>query len=239
MPHKQCIILDDEQHSIDILSDYIEKTPGLELIKAFKNPVEAIPYIQSHHIDIAFIDVQMPNLTGLQFLKLLHKETKVILCTAYTEYAIDGFELNVLDYLLKPISFERFLRSVLKTDENLQKQDTTKTPDTGDEYIFIKADAKGKFIKMYIKDILFIEGLGNYQKIITHDNQVVCLLKMKTLEDQLKPFGFSRVHKSFLVPLHKIVQIEGNKIQVGTHQIPIGESYKDELFREIKTKIIL
>ncbi len=235
---KKCLVLDDEQHSIDILTDYVEKTPNLSLLAAFKNPIDTISLIQTQTIDIAFIDVQMPNLTGLQFLKLLDKKTKVVLCTAYSEYAIDGYELNVIDYLLKPISFDRFLRSVKKIEENSQPDIQNNVNKTEDEYIFVKAESKGKFIKINLRDILFIEGLGNYQKIQLTDNQVVCQLKMKNLEDQLSTGGFVRVHKSFLVPINKISQIEGNKIMIDAHKIPIGDNFKDALFLTLKDKIL-
>ncbi len=238
MTTKRCLVLDDEQHSVNILTEYIEKTPNLSLIAALKNPIDAIPLIQSEQIDIAFIDVQMPNLTGLQFLKLLNKNTKVVLCTAYSEYAIDGYELNVIDYLLKPISFDRFLRSIQKIEENNSPTIQNKASENDNNYIFVKAESKGKFIKINLEDILFIEGLGNYQKIQLIDSQVVCQLKMKNLEEQLAAYGFVRVHKSFLVPLHKINQIEGNKIQIGFQKIPIGDNFKEELFTVLKSKIL-
>lgn len=180
----------------------------------------------------------MPNLTGLQFLKLLNKNTKVVLCTAYSEYAIDGYELNVIDYLLKPISFDRFLRSIQKIEENNSPTIQNKASENDNNYIFVKAESKGKFIKINLEDILFIEGLGNYQKIQLIDSQVVCQLKMKNLEEQLAAYGFVRVHKSFLVPLHKINQIEGNKIQIGFQKIPIGDNFKEELFTVLKSKIL-
>ncbi len=236
---RKCIVLDDEQHSVDILTDYIEKTPNLDMIASFKNPIDAIPLIHSQTIDIAFIDVQMPNLTGLQFLKLLNSNTKVILCTAYSEYAIDGYELNVIDYLLKPISFDRFLRSIQKSEMNSPAIAQNKGTESEDEYIFVKAEAKGKYIKINLKDILFIEGLGNYQKIQTTDNQVVCQLKMRNLEEQLAAYNFKRIHKSFLVPLHKINLIEGNKVHINQHKIPIGDNFKDELFFSIKGKLMV
>lgn len=239
MGTKKCLVLDDEQHSIDILTDYIDKTHGLSLVQAIKNPIEAISLIQSQEIDIAFIDVQMPNLTGLQFLKLLKKNTKVVLCTAYSEYAIDGFELNVVDYLLKPISFERFLRSLQKVEETTQALPVLNGIETEDGYIFVKADVKGKYIKVCLKDILFIEGLGNYQKIQLVDRQILCQLKMKSLEVQLSTFGFLRVHKSFLIPFNKIAQIEGNKIHINQYIIPIGEIFKEELFEKLKEKILV
>jgi two-component system, LytTR family, response regulator len=239
MQLKQCLVLDDEQHSIDILTDHIQKTPNLSLLAALKNPIEAIPLIESETIDIAFIDVQMPNLTGLQFLKLLKSSTKVILCTAYSEYAIDGFELNVADYLLKPISFERFIRSVQKIDSNYKNTAHEPQKNSNEEYIFVKADAKGKFIKVNIRDILYIEGLGNYQKIQTAEQQIVTQLKMKTLEEQLAEYGFIRIHKSFIIQKANIKQIEGNMVHVGTFKIPIGEHFKEELFGSLKGKIMI
>ncbi len=239
MTIKNCIVLDDEQHSIDILTDYIAKTPNLNLIGAYKNPIDALQIIQTKEIDIAFLDVQMPNISGLQFTKLLNKNTKVVLCTAYATYAIDGYELNVLDYLLKPISYDRFLKSILKISENIGQNIQTKAPDFDNEFIFVKADAKGKFIKVKLNDICYIEGLGNYQKIKLADTQIVCQLKMKNLEEQLSQYDFVRVHKSFLVPVNKINQIEGNKILIGLDKIPIGESFKEELFEKLKGRILI
>lgn len=238
MTFKNCIVLDDEQHSIEILSEYIDKMPNLNLIGTFKNPIEAIPFIQNTNIDIAFLDVQMPNITGLQFLKLLNPNTKVVLCTAYSQYAIDGFELNVSDYLLKPISFERFLKCIQKLNDSTNNVLPNNNSEINNEYIFVKADAKGKYIKIQLKDINYIEGLGNYQKIKLADSQIVCQLKLKNLEQQLSPFGFIRVHKSYLVPLAKISQIEGNKLSIGNDKIPIGDSFKEAMFELISEKIM-
>lgn len=236
---KKCLVLDDEQHSIDILTDYIDKLPGLSLLAAFKNPIDAIPIVQTETIDIAFIDVQMPNLTGLQFLKLLNKKTKIVLCTAYSEYAVDGYELNVMDYLLKPISFDRFVRAAQKIVENPSLPTVAKTLDVEDEYIFVKAESKGKYIKVKLRDILYIEGLGNYQKIKTIDSLIVCQLKMKNLEEQLSGYGFCRIHKSYMVPLHKISLIEGNRVSIAEHQIPIGDNFKESLFAVLKERIMV
>lgn len=233
-----CIIVDDEQHSIDILSDYIEKTPKLVLKASYKNPIDALQYIQSENIDLAFLDVQMPNLTGIQFSKLLNKNTKIILCTAYSEYALEGFDLNIVDYLLKPIAFERYLQAVNKLLSINNYQVSKSSEDTHDEFIFVKADLKGKYIKINLCDILFIEGLGNYQKIFTNNGQIITQLKLKSIEKQLKPFGFLRVHKSFLVPIKKIENIEGHKIQIGNHRIPLGDMYKESFFNAITDKMI-
>ncbi|MGL4630246.1 MAG: LytR/AlgR family response regulator transcription factor [Leadbetterella sp.] len=241
MNYKNCLILDDEQHSINILTDYIQKTPQLNLVASFRNPIDAITTINQETIDIAFLDVQMPNLSGLQFLKLLKKETKVILCTAYAEYAVDGFELNVSDYLLKPISFERFLRAIqkLETNKNPNGDAPSNLQETHDlKYIFVKADSKGKFIKILLDDILYIEGLGNYVKIITVDKQIVTLLTMKNLENQIGEYGFTRIHKSFIVAISKITQIEGNKIVIGKLNIPLGDSYRDDILSSLKKSLI-
>jgi DNA-binding LytR/AlgR family response regulator len=232
---KNCIVLDDEQHCIDTLTEYIENTPNLKLLKSFKNPLEAIPFLQNEKIDIAFIDVQMPNLTGLQFLKLLDKNTKVVLCTAYSEYAIDGFELDVADYLLKPISFERFLRAVKKVEENT----ITPKENLSDEFIYVKTDSKQKFTKINLKEILFIGGYGNYQKIQTTEKLIVTQLKLKDLEEQLAPFGFMRVHKSYLVSIDKIEHFATNKIYIQNHQIPIGDSFKVEVFQKLEEKMLV
>jgi DNA-binding LytR/AlgR family response regulator len=199
--------------------------------------LEAIPFIQSEKIDIAFIDVQMPNLTGLQFLKLLDKNTKVVLCTAYSEYAIDGFELDVADYLLKPISFERFLRAVKKVEENTIS--TKVKEDLSEEYIYVKSDSKQKFTKINLSEILFIGGYGNYQKIQTIDKQIVTQLKLKDLEEQLLPFGFMRVHKSFIVSMAKIDNFDSKKINIQSHQIAIGESYKEVVFQKLGEKVLV
>jgi DNA-binding LytR/AlgR family response regulator len=233
---KKCIILDDEQHCIDTLTEYISNTPNLQLLKAFTNPLEAIPFTQNQKIDIAFLDVQMPDLSGLQFLKLLGKDTKVILCTAYSEYAIDGFELEVTDYLLKPVSFERYLRAIQKTEDKTQKTIEIKTNE--EEYIFVKADSKLKFTKIKLNDILFIEGYGNYQKIQTIDNQVISNLKLMDLENQLKPAGFMRIHKSFIVNISKICHFETGKLQLGKYEIPIGERFKVIVLESLKDKIL-
>jgi two-component system, LytTR family, response regulator len=233
---KNCIVLDDEQHCIETLTEYIENTPNLKLLKSFKNPLDAIPFIQSERIDIAFIDVQMPNLTGLQFLKLLDKNTKKVLCTAYSEYAIDGFELAVTDYLLKPISFERFLRAINRVEENTLP--TKNKEELANEFIYVKADSKQKFTKINLSEILFISGYGNYQKIQTTDKQIVTNLKLKDLEVQLFPFGFIRVHKSFLVSISKIEHFDKNKITIQNHQIPIGEGFKNEVIQELGKSIL-
>jgi DNA-binding LytR/AlgR family response regulator len=233
-----CIILDDEQHAIDVLQEYISRIPNLKLLYSFKNPLDAIPILKEGTIDIAFIDVQMPNLTGIQFSQLLPKTTKIILCTAYPEYALDGFELNVVDYLLKPFSFERFWKAIEKVDQRNQPIETNQTPEVINEYIFVKAEAKGKYTKVNLNDINYIEGLGNYQKLQLTDNHIVTQLKMKNLESQLAPYGFIRVHKSFLVPLQKINLIEGNTLKINKHEVPIGQNFKEGLFKILKDKML-
>lgn len=236
---KHCLVLDDEQHSIDILTDYIGKIPSLRLIGAFKNPIEAISLIHQETIDIAFIDVQMPNLTGLQFLKLLKEHTKVVLCTAYAEYAVDGFDLNVSDYLLKPISLERFLQCVRKIDHQPTATPVAPADDTEGQYIFVKTEFKGNYLKVNLNDILFIEGLGNYLKIQLPDKQIVCQLTMKSLEEQLEDHGFMRVHKSYLVAKNKITQVQGNSIHIQKSVIPVGENYRNILLSFIHDRMVV
>ena len=237
---KNCLVLDDEQHAIDILSEYISKVASLRLISALKNPIDAIGLIQRETIDVAFIDVQMPNLTGLQFLKLLNAQTRVVLCTAYTEYAVDGFDLNVVDYLLKPISLERFLQCVRKLDGRTAPTTTrSRTDDLENNFIFVKTESKGNYVKIDLNEILFVEGLGNYLKIQLPDKQIVCQLTMKSLEDQLEEYGFMRVHKSYLVAKNKITQVQGNSIHIHKSQIPVGENYRDLVSSFLKERTII
>jgi two-component system, LytTR family, response regulator len=232
----KCIIVDDEQHAIDLLADYIAKTPGLELLKSYTDPLKALTDLNTLPIDLAFIDVQMPNLTGIQFLKLLDKSIKIVLCTAYSDYAVDAFELNVVDYLLKPVPFERFLMCTQK----LISKDSSSLPSVSKEkdFIFLKTEAKGKYVKVNLADICYIEGLGNYQKIHCTDTMIVAQFKMKILEEQLGPYGFVRVHKSFLVPIRKINTIEGNLLKINKFEVPIGQSFKEHLFSLLKERML-
>jgi DNA-binding LytR/AlgR family response regulator len=230
----RCIALDDEALALDLLEDNISRVPFLELVKKCKSAFEAMEILRQEPVDLVFLDIQMPDLSGIQFLKSLQKKPLVIFTTAYEKYALEGFELDVVDYLLKPFSFDRFLKAVNKASEYLELANKGRMDGVQNEirtthdFIFVKADYK--LVKIDFKDILFIEGLKDYIKIFIGDKPVITLMSMKLIEDKLPAGEFVRVHRSFIVSLKKIRFIQRNFIQVGEREIPISENYRDHLF---------
>lgn len=237
----KCIIADDEPHAIELISSYIKKIDTLELVYSSTNPVEAFQYLQKNTVDLVFLDIHMPELDGIQFLKLLGGKSKVILTTAYPEHALEGYEHDVTDYLLKPIMFDRFLKAVTKATELIEssgKQAINDSKIQQDDFILVKTETRGKLIKIILSEIIFIEGLGNYVAINTVKDKTLCLITFKELEVKLSSNHFIRVHKSFIISIANITMLEGNQIRLGTHAIPIGESYKAKLLETLGDKII-
>ena len=244
------IIVDDEPLALDVLETYIERMPDLHLIARCNNAFEANEALKNNEIDLMFLDIQMPQLTGIEFLKTLVKPPMVIFTTAYQQYAIEGFELNALDYLLKPISMDRFMKAVNKATEqyNLHNKEVApsaqKAADTEGivlqadmpDYIFVKADKK--LIRVRFADILYIEGLKDYVIIRTETGRVISLQTMKSLEDKLPTPQFVRVHRSYIVGMDKIQAIVGNMVEViekgQPKHLPIGKNYRDELLEMIE-----
>jgi two-component system, LytTR family, response regulator len=227
----KCVILDDEPLAVELITTYINDTENLQLAFASTNAFEAIQYIQKNEVDIIFLDMQMPELTGIQVLKIIGPGYKVIFTTAYTDYALDGYEYNITDYLLKPISFERFTKAIEKIDQhNITTQQKNIVAE--DNFIFIKSDSK--MIKINLADILFIEGLKDYLSIQTNTEKLITLQNLKTFEQHLNPQQFMRVHKSYIVSLNKIDTIERNRIFIGKHVIPIGDTYRDVFLKRIE-----
>ncbi|HXI00460.1 MAG TPA: response regulator transcription factor [Sphingobacteriaceae bacterium] len=240
----RCLVVDDEPLALDILTDYIGKIPSLELVKTTTNPIEALAMVQQDHIDLVFLDVQMPELTGIQFLKIINGKCQVILTTAYPQYALDGYELDVVDYLLKPIAFDRFYKAVHKV---LQLQtghqasviipEVISAPVSSvNDFIFIKTEHKIQ--KIYLDDILYIEGLKDYISIFTHTERVITLQNMKKMEEVLPAGKFVRVHKSYIISLDKIESIERSRIFISDKIIPIGDTHREHFFKLIETKNI-
>ncbi|HYI78891.1 MAG TPA: LytTR family DNA-binding domain-containing protein [Chryseolinea sp.] len=226
-----CVIVEDEPLARNLLTEYVRKVPSLNLIEACSSPIVALEVLRNNTIDVLFLDVQMPELTGISFLKVLQKRPFVILTTAYSEYALQGYELDVVDYLLKPITFERFLRAVDKVTLRLasRKPSTVaveRPPATNEQpFVFIKDGTK--LVKVVFDEILYVEGLKDYVTIHLSNNQkIVSLQRLKALEEQLAPEKFIRVHNSFIVALHAIDVVHKNNIQIRNAQIPIGETYK-------------
>jgi len=236
------ILIDDQQLSLELLSDYVAKTPFLRLVKTFTNPLEALALLQDQKIDLIFLDIQMPELNGLQFMKLLNGKSRVIFTTAYPNYALEGFELDIVDYLLKPVSFERFLKAAQKA---IQLPPSLSPPvaipqhamSLPDPVLFVKTDYK--IIKVFIRDILFIEGLKEYVAIHTANQKIITLQTLKSLEDALPNESFIRVHKSFIIALDKINSIERSRIFIKDAVIPVGETYKQYFSQIINNKKLL
>jgi DNA-binding LytR/AlgR family response regulator len=234
----KCTIIDDEPLAIALLENYISKVPFLELVKTFNNPMDGLIDFNSNPVDLIFLDIQMPQLTGIQFMKLLQNRAQVIITSAYEEYAIEGFEHNVTDYLLKPISFERFYKGVEKAynltnpTQKIEGAPELHAPTGG--YIFIKVETK--MVRVELDDILFIEGLKNYVSIYTKTHRIVTLQVMKQLEKVLPPNRFVRIHKSYIVALDKIVSIERQEIHIKDQILPIGVTYQEGFFKLLESR---
>lgn len=230
------IIVDDEPLAQDVLETYIEKIPELKLVRKCSNAFEANDALKNHDIDLMFLDIQMPQLTGIDFLRSVANPPLVIFTTAYANYALEGFELNAIDYLLKPISVDRFMKAVNKAIDQieLQRRDQAGTGDTaeaGPDYIFVKADKK--LVRVNFDDIVYIEGLKDYVIIRMESARVITLQTMKSLEDKLPQDKFKRIHRSYIVNLERIDAVVGNMVEVTekgqAKHLPVGKNYREEL----------
>ncbi len=233
-----CYIIDDEPLAQEILEVYIAKVSFLELKGSFMNPLEAAGLLKEDQPDILFLDINMPDLDGLSFIPMLNPKPMIILTTAYDQYAVKAFDLEVKDYLLKPFSFERFYKSVLRLyqEQGLrlqpEKKGTKSEPKSGMEYIFLKVGHRIQ--KVAIRDILFVEGMKDYLRIHTTDEKIMTLLNFAKLEELLPTEDFARVHRSFLVAIDKIDHIEKNRIRIADQIIPISETYADSFHKMLK-----
>lgn len=233
----RCLIIDDKPLAIDILADYVNKTPFLELAGSTVNPIEGLGLLRDQNIDLVFLDIQMPELTGLQFMKIAGKQCKVILTTAYTDYALDGYEYDVVDYLLKPIAFDRFYRAAEKALKQLSPTPVVihdkaiSATKTVTEYLFVKTEHRIQ--RVILRDVLYVEGVQNYVAIHTEDTRVMSLQTLKGLEEQLPAGDFMRVHRSFIVNLRHITSVERGRIFIGDTVISIGDKYRDDLYKVI------
>ncbi|RAW01183.1 LytR/AlgR family response regulator transcription factor [Pseudochryseolinea flava] len=227
----KCIIVDDEPLAIEILESYVSKIDQLEIAGTFRNAVSAFTFLQTHAVDLIFLDIQMPKLTGIDFLKTLKNPPQVIFTTAYRDYAVDGYELEVVDYLLKPIPFERFLKAVAKA---MHKPAATqvqtiiqKTEQPSDSFVYFKVDKK--MVKTNMSDIVFIESIKDYVKVKTIDKDIITQQKISYLEESLPKEQFLRVHRSFIININKVDAYTATDIEMGKLQVPIGRNYKQEV----------
>ncbi|HPR85705.1 MAG TPA: LytTR family DNA-binding domain-containing protein [Prolixibacteraceae bacterium] len=233
------IAIDDEPLALRLVSEYVNKTPFLELVAALDNPLDAIEFLSTQSVDLVLVDIQMPDLTGIEFVRSLENAPKVIFTTAYEKYALEGFKLNAIDYLLKPFSYEEFLKAVQKARKQTELEaGVPLSIEANNQFLFLKSEYKIRRINF--NDILYIEGLKDYIKVYTigEDKPVLSLSSMKALEQKLPEDKFMRVHRSFIVNLERIEVIERSRIVFGKTYIPVSDQYKDK-FQEYLDKNFL
>ncbi|QKJ30815.1 response regulator transcription factor [Mucilaginibacter mali] len=231
------LIVDDEPHAIEVIENYLANFNNMEIVGKCNNAIHAFQLLQQKPVDLMFLDIKMPGITGTDLLKSLKNPPKVIFTTAYSEYAVDGFELNAVDYLMKPISFDRFLRAI---DKVYQLNDNKPTAVIGHEkpvgdteaFLYLKVDRKT--IKINVNDILWIESLRDYVKVITPDQAYISKQKISFLEEMLPENKFVRIHRSFIVSLSRITSFYSFAVEVNGHELPVGRNYKQEMQKRLK-----
>lgn len=233
----QCLIVDDEPPARELLTSYIEKIDDLEIQGQCSNALEAFAFIQKHPVHILFLDIQMPRMNGLELIKSLQSRPRIILTTAYREFAVEGFELDVLDYLVKPISFERFLKSISKYHQyNILKQPAA---NENNEEAFEKAYMYFKvnkdLVKIFLKEIIYIESIKDYVKIVTAGRSVITYQRIGYMEEKLPENKFVRIHKSYIVSVDKIVSYNNDQVHVQSFSLPIGRNYKQQFLKSVAT----
>ncbi|MBC8315134.1 MAG: response regulator transcription factor [Bacteroidales bacterium] len=233
------IIIDDEPLAQRVIEKYAQDIPFLEIAGKCNQAVEAIEILHQKQIDLLFLDINMPKLSGIDFLKTMKHPPLVIITTAYAEFALEGYELDVVDYLMKPFAFDRFVKAVHKAQDILSSKLTTEEqPGTSDhiqeeQFIFVKSEKKT--FKVNLNDLMYVEALGDYVKIYTHERMIVSYQSLKNVETILPPNRFPRVHKSYVISLSKVELIEGNQVRIGEKFIPIGSNYKMEFEKLVRS----
>jgi len=237
----KCIIVDDEPLAREAIEMLVEKTPGLLLLGSFNNPATASKFMHDNKVDLVFLDIQMPGINGIEFAKTIPQKTFVIFTTAFSEFATDSYEVDAIDYLIKPVKLERFQKGVEKAQSYSKLLGNGNSPNNieqvTDDYFFIKAERK--IIKVYFNDILFIEGLKDYVVMHTETQKVITAMNIKTIHDQLPKSMFVRVSKSYIINAKQIESVDNNTVYIGKNEIPIGTIYRDFFFNEFVTKKIL
>jgi len=228
----KCIIVDDEPPATRILENYIGKVNFLEKVGVFNDSLKALEFLNTQYVDVIFLDIQMPQLTGLQLSRIISKNIKVIFTTAYPDFALEGFELNAVDYLLKPISFERFYQAVskLEKESKIEVSNQNNLPD----FLFVKTDGKNKFQKVFLNDILYVESLQNYVCIHTEKQQIITHSSLKNVIESLPDNEFIQIHKSYVVSLKHIESTDNFSVFVNAKELPIGATFKDAFFDKIE-----
>lgn len=228
----KCIIVDDEPPATRILENYIGKVSFLEKVGVFNDSLKALEFLNTQRVDVIFLDIQMPQLTGLQLSKIISKDIKVIFTTAYPDFALEGFELNAVDYLLKPISFERFYQAVSKLNTE-SKAEVSSNNDNSSDFIFVKTDGKNKFQKLFLNDILYVESLQNYVCIHSLKQQIITHSSLKNVIESLPEKDFIQIHKSYVIALKQIESTDSFSVFINAKELPIGATFKDAFFERI------
>lgn len=222
-----CLIIDDEPLSQVVIVDFVNACPELNTVAVCDDALQAGEYLKNHKIDVLFLDINMPRLTGVSFIKTLKNTPLVVFITAYSEYAVDGFEVDAVDYLLKPVSFERFRMAVNRIIERYYDKNKSNT-----QHLIVRANKKS--YKINFDELLFLEAQGDYVKFVTHNNKLLVHGKMKEFITQLPQKQFIRIHKSYIISLSKVVYLEGNQVKINDFKLPISLSYRDEFLRKMK-----
>ena len=228
----RCLVIDDEPPARDIIGRYIEQVPMLELVGACSSAVQALSVLQQNKVDLLFLDIRMPQLNGNDFLKIIKNPPKVIFTTAYPDYAIEGYELDVVDYLLKPIHFDRFLKAVNKTFDFTQPAENVPVPEqqhVAESFVYFRADRK--MVKVMLNDILYIESMKDYVKIFTTGGQIISKQSISSVEEMLPENQFIRTHRSFIISLAKIKSFTNELIEIEKAEIPIGKLYRNTVIK--------
>jgi DNA-binding LytR/AlgR family response regulator len=235
MKKLSCIIVDDEPIARKILQEFTEQVPYLDLIGKFESAMKAEEFLKTNQTDIIFLDIEMPKVSGLQMLKRIRIDALVIVTTAFPQYALDGYELDIIDYLLKPFALHRFLKAVQKAKDFFEmKTHSGNTPPPS--YIFIKSEKRIE--KVELNEILYAEVMGNYMTIYTDRKTIIAYLTMKSLESQLSSVEFIKIHQSFLVNRSKIDSVEGNDLKIGPKSLPISRNYRDSVTNLINKRLL-
>jgi DNA-binding LytR/AlgR family response regulator len=230
-----CIIVDDEPVARKILQEFVELAPFLDLHGKFENAIKAEAFLSNTPVDLLFLDIEMPKVSGLQFLQKMNLESMVILTTAFPQYALEGYELDIIDYLLKPFAFSRFLKAVHKAKDYYEMKNRL-TGATPSSYIFIKSEKRIE--KIELKEILYAESIGNYVSVYTENKKIIAYLTMKSLESQLPATDFIKIHNSYLVNGSRIDAIDGNEIKIGAKSLPISRNYREMVMKIVHQRLL-
>ncbi len=223
----KCLLVDDEPLAINVISKYLENFERFQIAGTCHNALEAHDFLQQHSVDVVFVDINMPKVSGLEFIKSLSHPPLVVFATAYREYAVDSFELEALDYLVKPFSLERFMKTVRRIEDRLSTKDTNSQKPIEKEFVFFKVDKK--MVKVYIDDILYIESLKDYVRIKTLDESLINHNNLVSITDVIPMDRFVRIHRSYMIAIDKVKLIEGNQVKIGDKLLPIGRNYQKEV----------